>query len=222
VTTLSKPADKADAAIKERCIGLTGAVATGKSTVGGILRSFGLDVIDADKLARDVVQPGQPTLQKIVDAFGTRILDEEKELDRSKLRDLVMTDQYARKSLERIIHPAIQSRFKEYVHHHHVGQSKLFFYEAALIFELHREQLFKETWATTCDEASQLERLQKRSNLPVDKCLEIIEAQWPAARKAQLATRIIDTNCSIPELTEKIKELIKATTTQPAGKRQFS
>lgn len=209
--TNEKTVETAKTSIKQWCIALTGAVATGKSTVANILRSMGIVVIDADKLARDVVEPGQSTFKQIVATFGTKILDQSGKLDRASLRDIVMADPEARKTLERIIHPAIQSQFENHVINQKLGHGQLFFYEAALIFELNRDHLFRETWATTCDEACQLERLQNRSKLSHEKCLQIIGAQWSADRKAKLATRTIDTNCSLTELVGKVKELIKAT-----------
>jgi dephospho-CoA kinase len=206
-----KTGDDAQAIIKQWCIALTGAVATGKSTVGTILKSMGMTVIDADQLARDIVQPGQPTLEKIREAFGAGVISKEGILDRDKLRDIVMTDPSTREKLEAIMHPAIQARFETCVTTNKLGRGQIFFYEAALIFELGREHLFRETWATTCDEPCQLERLQERSKLPRDKCLDIIRAQWSAERKAKLANRSIDTQCSPDDLTKKIKELVKAT-----------
>jgi dephospho-CoA kinase len=206
-----KTGDDGQAIIKQWCIALTGAVATGKSTVGTILKSMGMTVIDADQLARDIVQPGQPTLEKIREAFGAGVISKEGILDRDKLRDIVMTDPSTREKLEAIMHPAIQARFETCVTTNKLGRGQIFFYEAALIFELGREHLFRETWATTCDEPCQLERLQERSKLPRDKCLDIIRAQWSAERKAKLANRSIDTQCSTDDLTKKIKELIKAT-----------
>lgn len=208
-----KTGDHARVIIKHWCIALTGSVATGKSTVAKILKSMGLPVIDADTLAREVVRPGQPTLQKIVDAFGLNVINNDGELDRDKLREIVMGNPSARKTLEAIMHPAIQDCFETAVIRQNLGHGQLFFYEAALIFELHRESLFRETWATTCDENCQLKRLQDRSKLPREKCLEMIRSQWPADRKAKLATRSIDTNCSLADLTRKVKELVKETTT---------
>jgi dephospho-CoA kinase len=203
--------DPTRAIIKQWCVALTGAVATGKSTVGDILRSMGITVIDADQLAREIVQPGEPTLEKILEAFGAGVFAKDGTIDRVKLRDLVMGDPEARKTLESIMHPAIESRFETLVKTQNLGNGMLFFYEAALIFERRREDLFRETWVTTCDESLQLERLQKRSKLPRDKCLEIIRAQWPANQKAKLGTRCIDTNCSLAELTGKVKEMVKGT-----------
>lgn len=211
MTGKPKTGEDAKAIIKQWCIALTGAVATGKSTVGTILKSMGMTVIDADQLARDVVQPGQPTLEKIRQAFGAGVITKEGALNRNKLRDIVMTDPSAREKLETIMHPAIQSRFETCVTTDKLGRGKIFFYEAALIFELGRADLFRETWATTCDEPCQLKRLQERSKLPRDKCLDIIRAQWPADRKAKLANHSINTQCSPDDLDKKIKELVKAT-----------
>ncbi len=211
MTGKTKTGDDVKVIIKQWCIALTGAVATGKSTVGNILKSMGMTVIDADQLARDVVQPGQPTLEKIREAFGAGIISKDGMLDRDRLRDVIMTNPSAREALEAIMHPAIQARFETCVTTQKLGRGQIFFYEAALIFERSRAHLFRETWATTCDEPCQLKRLQERSKLPREKCLDIIRAQWSAERKAKLANRSIDTQCSPNDLTKKIKELVKAT-----------
>ncbi len=175
-----------------------------------MLRKLGYTVIDADQLAREVVQPGQPALKMIAEAFGQDLLNHDGLLNRSKLREIVMRDDTARKKLEGILHPAIQTAFESTVKTQKLGHGKIFFYEAALVFEIGRDHLFKECWATYCSEETQIQRLQQRSHLTRQQCLDIIRAQMPAGIKAAKANRQIDTETSIAELEENIKNLIKA------------
>jgi len=197
--------------IQSWCIAITGAVATGKSTVAGILRNLGFTVIDADHLAREVVQPGQLTLDSIIREFGQSILKDTGELNRDKLRTVVMHDETARKKLESIIHPAIEQAFRAEVSTQNLGHGKIFFYEAALIFERNRQDIFRETWVTTCSEKTQLQRLQARSGLPIASCKQIIDSQWSAAKKSTLGTRVINTDCDKESLIMNIKDLVKVT-----------
>lgn len=195
--------------IKNYCIVITGGVATGKSVVASMLRKLGYTVIDADQLAREVVQPGRPALKMIAEAFGQDLLNHDGQLNRSKLREIVMRDDDARKKLEGILHPAIQTAFESTVKTQKLGHGKIFFYEAALVFEIGRDQLFKECWATYCSEETQIQRLQQRSHLTRQQCLDIIRAQMPADLKAAKANRQIDTEVGLAEVEENIKNLVK-------------
>ena len=195
--------------IKNYCIVITGGVATGKSVVASMLRKLGYTVIDADQLAREVVQPGRPALKMIAEAFGQDLLNHDGQLNRYKLREIVMRDDAARKKLEGILHPAIQTAFESTVKTQKLGHGKIFFYEAALVFEIGRDHLFKECWATYCSEETQIQRLQQRSHLTRQQCLDIIRAQMPAGLKAAKANRQIDTEVGLAEVEENIKNLVK-------------
>jgi dephospho-CoA kinase len=195
--------------IKNYCIVITGGVATGKSVVASMLRKLGYTVIDADQVAREVVQPGRPALKMIAEAFGQDLINHDGQLNRSKLREIIMRDDTARKKLEGILHPAIQTAFESTVKTQKLGHGKIFFYEAALVFEIGRDHLFKECWATYCSEETQIQRLQQRSHLTRQQCLDIIRAQMPAALKAAKANRQIDTEVGLADLEEIIKNLVK-------------
>ena len=199
-------------ALKSHCIAITGAIATGKTTVADILRSHGFRVIDADVLAREAVLPGTPALQEIVRRFGRQVLTTDGALNRGELRTMVMNDEKMRKELESILHPAIQKKFADIVHNEKLGASGPFFYEAALIFEVGRDPLFKEVWSTVCPEAVQLERLCNRSGLNQDAAQQLIKSQWPAAAKAAKARRIIETNCPLELVRVQVEDLIKTLT----------
>lgn len=203
------PNQKQNDQIKNYCIAITGGIATGKSLVASILRKLGYAVIDADQLAREVVQPGQPALNMIAEAFGQDLINPDGQLNRSKLREIVMRDDEARKKLEGIMHPAIQTAFESTITTKKLGHGKIFFYEASLVFEVGRDHLFKECWATYCSEETQIQRLNQRSHLTRQQCLDIIRAQMPAGLKAAKANRQIDTEIGLTELEENIKNLVK-------------
>lgn len=201
--------DEIDQNIKKYCIVITGGIASGKSLVGSILRNLGFSVVDADELARDVVRPGQATLTEITNLFGNDILDDSKNLDRKKLREIVMKDDALRRRLEAIMHPAIQNAFHRTVQKNNLGRGKTFFYEASLVFETGRQGLFRESWVTVCDEKTQLKRLQERSGLPLSQCEALINAQMPVAQKATLGNVQIDTEVGVPAIEAQIKKLIQ-------------
>lgn len=198
-----------DQIIKKYCIVITGGIATGKSLVGSILKKLGFVVIDADELAREVVRPGQKTLTEITNLFGNDILDNSKNLDRKKLREIVMKDDVLRKRLEAIMHPAIQKAFHLTVQKNNLGRSKTFFYEASLVFETGRQGLFRESWVTVCDEKTQLKRLQERSGLTLSQCEALINAQMPVAQKATLGDVQIDTEVDATEIEAQLRKLIQ-------------
>jgi dephospho-CoA kinase len=208
--------------LKSHCIGLTGGIATGKSTVANFLRTKGFLVIDADQLSRQVVEPGEPTFTAIVQRFGPDVLRPEQEgsprrLDRDKLRQIVLASPSDRKALEALMHPAIQQKFKDTVDQSGVlDRREPIFYEAALIFETGRDSLFHEIWATHCSKTTQIDRLRSRSGLTADAAQGLIDAQMPAMEKSRLATRAIDTDVSLTALQLKIDDLAASLVTRTA------
>lgn len=202
--------------IKSRCIGLTGGIATGKTTVANWLRQKGYLVIDADQIARQIVAPGEPALEAIVKHFGRDILlaappHNRQELDREKLRKIILASTPERKALEAITHPAIHRKFKEIVDNSGIlNLNQIFFYEASLIFEIGRAAIFHKTWATYCSQKNQLDRLQTRSKLTAEEAKSLVATQIPAIDKAKMATVAIDTDVSMEALQAKIDELTSA------------
>jgi dephospho-CoA kinase len=191
--------------ICKRCIALTGGIATGKSTVAGILRDLGFQVADADQFARTITGEGSPILQVITDHFGSTVLNPDRSLNRDRLRQLVMSDPAKRRELESITHPAIQAEFTSWVAAHiDPSESLPFFYEASLIFETNRELDFWQIWATICPDNIQLARLMSRSKLTRQEANLILKSQMPAEVKASRANIVIDTDCDLSALRERV------------------
>ncbi|MDD1418893.1 dephospho-CoA kinase [Dolichospermum sp. ST_sed1] len=187
-------------------IGLTGGIATGKSTVGKIIAKLGFVVIDADLLAREVVLPHTIGLSKIISTFGNNILSPDGSLNRAKMRELVFTDPQLKKKLEDITHPLIKDLLKTKLQLAlPASKYKTWFYEAALLIETNQQAQFKEVWLTNCSVPKQIERLMARNNFTQEEASKIINSQRPFLEKKKIAHYIIETDVSMDILENNIK-----------------
>jgi dephospho-CoA kinase len=175
-----------------RLIGLTGGIATGKSTVGGMLAARGAAVIDADQLARDVVRPGEPALAAIVDRFGGEVLLPDGTLDRPRLGAIVFADADARHDLDRITHPRIGELMQERIAMAMAGIAPLVVVDIPLLFESDRESIFEGVLLVYAPAAVQIERLRERNGLDEPAARQRLAAQLPIDEKRDRATWIID------------------------------
>jgi dephospho-CoA kinase len=179
--------------------GLTGGIASGKSTVAARLRSRGIPVIDADALAREVVAPGTDGLAAIVDAFGPSILVPDGSLDRKALARVAFADPIARKKLEGITHPRIGQLVMQRASQLAAAGEPLACYEAALIVENGLADAFRPLIVVACSPEVQLSRVQARDQAKVQDAMARIEAQKPTAEKVALADYVIDTGGSLED-----------------------
>ena len=198
---------------KELCkkygIGLTGGVGCGKSTIAKILRDKGYITIDADTLSRQIMAPKGPGLALTVDAFGASMLNEDGTLNRDTLGAMVFSDETARKKLETITHPLIETALDEAVKNSGLlNNPKYWFYEATLLYEKNREQDFRQIWSVHCPEEVQLQRLLNRSTKAKGFWEQVISSQLPSLVKAERADVVIDTNCPTDRLLAKVDEAL--------------
>jgi dephospho-CoA kinase len=177
--------------LKERCIALTGSIATGKSTLGKLIQDLGYEVIDADQLARLVVAPKTVGLKRIANQFGAKVLHADGSLNRSILREIVFNDKSARENLEKITHPLIRQALIAALQ---TKKDELVFYEASLIYEKNMQHNFLAVIATTCPLDIQISRLMKRDNIDKKQAEKIISSQMAASEKAKLADYAFDTS----------------------------
>jgi dephospho-CoA kinase len=178
-------------------IGLTGPIGCGKSTVGGWLQEAGATVIDADQLARAVVEPGEPALAGVVAAFGASIVRPDGTLDRTALGRLVFADPEALARLESIIHPAVRPRILAAMLAAELDRAPAVVVEAIKLVEGGLAELCDEVWLVTCDPAAQRERLRGRGGDPADAAARIDAQADLVDRLAPAATRLIDTSGTI-------------------------
>lgn len=192
-----------------KLIGLTGGIASGKSTVSAILRGLDAQVIDADALAREVVEPQQPAWNEIVEMFGNEILQSDRTLDRKKLRKLVFEEPSARKQLETITHPKIRQLAQEKIAESAASGASLVVYEAPLLFETGIHLWLRPVILVACDIATQKRRLQKRDSLTDAEIEQHLGAQMSLEEKRKLADYVIENNGTLEDLESAVKTAVQ-------------
>ncbi|BAS27347.1 dephospho-CoA kinase [Limnochorda pilosa] len=187
-----------------RVLGVTGGVATGKSLVARFLEELGAAVVDADQLAREVVEPGEPALEEIRQVFGPGVLTPEGRLDRKALARRVFSDEGARRRLEAIIHPRVRRRMEEAVARLREAGAPLIVLEIPLLFEGGEpvRRLVDRVLVVTAPEAVQLERLRQRNGLTEAEARARMAAQMPLEEKVRRADYVVD-NGGTPEETRR-------------------
>jgi dephospho-CoA kinase len=179
--------------------GLTGGIASGKSTVAARWRSRGLPVIDADQLAREVVVPGSEALREIAIAFGSSVLLPDGSLDRKELARIAFFDAQSRRTLESITHPRIAQRTLERTAELAQAGEALACYEAALLVENRLSEHFRPLVVCACAEEVQLARVRARDRISAEDALARVRAQGSLAEKMAVADFVIDTGGSLYE-----------------------
>lgn len=176
----------------QRRIGLTGGIATGKSTVGQLLAGrFGLPVLDADLYAREALAPGSPGALAVLDRYGAPVAATAGDaIDRAALGRIVFADPQERRWLEQLVHPLVRQRFEAELER--LADSPVVVLMIPLLFEAGLESLCSEVWLVMCRPETQLRRLVGRDGLQQQEALARIAAQWPLARKQALADRLIN------------------------------
>lgn len=184
-----------------KIIGLTGGIATGKSTVAKILAQLGATIIDADQLSRDVVAPKSPVLQQIATKFGSELIQEDGNLNRQQMRDLVFNDHVRRKQLEAILHPAIKDLALQKLAQARQSGAKVAVYMAPLLIEAGATDRVDEIWVVTADQEVQVQRLMERDSCSRQQATQIIAAQMPLTEKEGFGQVVINNSHSLAETT---------------------
>lgn len=182
--------------------GLTGGIASGKSTVGRRFAARGVPVVDADLVAREVVLPGTSGLAAIVARFGSAVLADDGTLDRKRLGDLVFGDAEARAALNAIVHPRIAQASREKMADHAANGAELVCYEAALLVENGLADAFRPLVVVAADEATQRARVVLRDGLDADAAKARIDAQMPLERKLAIADVVVRNEGTLDALIE--------------------
>ena len=180
-------------------IGLTGPIACGKSTVARHLADAGATVVDADELAREVVEPGEPGFDLVVAAFGPGVVDPDGGLDRAALAAIVFTDPDELRRLEAIVHPAVRVRVEAEVGAAEVAAAPAVVVEAIKLVEGGYAAVCDEVWLVDCTDAAQRERLGRRGLSTEDAAARLATQAGLAKRLRPAASRVIDTSGTIDE-----------------------
>jgi dephospho-CoA kinase len=185
-------------------VGLTGGVASGKSTVTKIFRTLGVPIIDTDELARDVVEPGQPPLEALVARFGASILTADGHLDRPALRTIVFSDPRARADLEALIHPAIGAAVES---RSAASGGPYQILVIPLLVEKNLASQLERVLVVDCDEETQIRRLRSRDGSTAEEARAILNAQASRAARLQAAHDVISNDGAVGALHAQVSAL---------------
>ena len=187
-------------------IGLTGGIASGKTTVCDLFKELSVEIIDADVISHELSKKGGAAFEEIIEAFEDEIIGDDGELDRKKLRSIVFNDNTKKKMLERIIHPKVLLSINEKIKS---SQSDYLIISVPLMIETGMNAMMDRVLLIDCNVETQIERIIQRDQTSREEAIKIIESQASIESKRELSDdRIINNNeTSIEELTLKVKEL---------------
>ena len=190
----------------QRLIGLTGGIATGKTTVANYLgEKYDLPILDADIYAREAVATGKPIFQEIIQRYGDRVLLEDGSLHRQHLGEIVFGNAQERKWLESQIHPYVRDRVLSSLNS---LTSHTVVLVIPLLFEVKMTDLVTEIWVVTCNEDQQLQRLIERNNLSIEQAQSRISSQMPLSQKVAVADVVLDNSLTVESLLQQVDAAI--------------
>ncbi|MBK5462360.1 dephospho-CoA kinase [Peribacillus sp. TH27] len=189
-------------------IGITGGIASGKSSVSLYIQELGFTIVDADVASRAVVEPGEEAYHQVVKAFGEDILLVDGNIDRVKLGSIIFHDQEKRLLLNSIVHPAVRNWMRIKTEKALAAGEETVFMDIPLLFESKLTFMVEKTLLVYVDERVQLERLMNRNGLSETDALARIQSQMPLADKKVLADAVIDNNGNLEETKKQVKTVL--------------
>lgn len=193
-------------------LGITGSIASGKTTVAQVFKSLGAVVVSADVLAREILHPGAKVLQQIVEYFGCQVLQEDGALNRQLMAKVIFNDDQARLVLNNITHPAIAKLAGKRLREAERGEAPLVVYDAPLLFEAGADRQVDKVLVVKVDSEVQLARLMARDGIDREQALVRIDSQMSQMEKIARADFVIDNSGSPPELKEQVRSLMEQLT----------
>jgi dephospho-CoA kinase len=193
-------------------IGLTGGIASGKSTVVRCLRELGAPVVDADAIVHEVQAPGTPVTAAIAQEFGPEVLRADGSLDRAALGRIIFTDAARRKALEAIVHPAVLAQMAQEVERYRAEGRPAVVLDVPLLLEGGLQRTVDRVWVVYIDRATQRARLMARDHLTLDEADQRINAQMSLDDKLAYADLIIDNRATLAETRSQVADAWHAAT----------
>jgi dephospho-CoA kinase len=188
-------------------IGVTGGIASGKSTVARAFEALGVPWVDADDVAREVVEPGEPALAEIHERFGRRVLNDDGTLNRRALREIVFADPAERRWLESVTHPRIRARLVEHLARLEASGAPYVLLVSPLLFESGQSEMADRCLVIDVPEALQIERTAARDDVDEAQARAIVAAQMPRAERLARADDVLDNGGSEEEMRRRVAEL---------------
>lgn len=190
-------------------IGLTGGIASGKSTVSDYLKDKGYPIVDADVISREVVEVGKIGLERISEKFGTDVLNDDGSLNRKALRNIIFSDEQARLDLNSILHPIIHDEILTQLKNYVDKGNDIIIFDAPLLLENNLQDLVDEVWVVSTSYKIQIDRIMKRDGISEKDSRDIISKQMPLYVKEKLADLILYNNGDINNLYEQVENALK-------------
>ena len=191
-------------------VGLTGGIASGKSTVGRMFGELGCKVIDSDRITRQLFEPGNPVNARVAEAFGARVVASDGSIDRAVLAELVFENTELRQKLNAIVHPAIKQRQNEFLAQASAEDPRAIgIVEAALIVEVGTYRDYDKLVVVTCSPQVQRERLRERSGLTAEQIESRIASQMPMEEKVKVADFVVDNSGDIGRTRQQVEEIYR-------------
>jgi dephospho-CoA kinase len=191
-----------------KIFGLTGSIASGKSTVSNFLKELNVPIVDADVIAKEVVEIGQPAYKKIVEAFGSEILLDSGEINRSFLGSIIFNNKEKRLQLNEIVHPEVRREMKEQADQYIKQGEPIVILDIPLLYEGNSIELVEKVIVVTVSEENQLKRLMNRNGLSKEDALLRIASQIPVKEKAARADYVINNNGDFEDTKRQVKDLL--------------
>lgn len=190
-----------------KAVGLTGNIGTGKSTVAQMFESLGAIIIDADAIARTYLTKGMKGYEEVIKRYGRKILDQNLEINRQAVAEIVFKDENERKWLEQLVHPYVFQRIHEEISKRN-NKKGIIIVDVPLLFETGANSWLHPTIVVFCDKAIQIKRIQDRSpNLSTKHILNRLNAQIPMEKKVTMADFVIDNSFSIKHTQQQVKRI---------------
>jgi dephospho-CoA kinase len=189
-------------------IGLTGGIASGKSTVSHMISDEGVPVVDADVISRDVVKPGKIAYHQIIDHFGLAILKQDGQINREKLGEIIFNDEKERRVLNQIIHPRVRKELKDQADALQSEGHPIVILDIPLLIEGELFQLVDKILLVYVPKSVQLKRLKERNNYTEEEALKRINSQLSLDKKKTYATFIIDNSSDLTHTREQVTTLL--------------
>ncbi|MEY8531455.1 dephospho-CoA kinase [Lactobacillus taiwanensis] len=190
-------------------LGLTGGIASGKSTADEFFKKKKIPIIDSDLIAHQIMEIGQNGYKAVVDYFGTDILTDNQTINRRKLGEIVFNDQAKLKKLNSLTHPLVHQEIKRQMEQYRLNQEKLVVIDVPLLFESGFESLCDGVLVISISPELQLKRLMKRNNFTEKEALSRINNQMPLSEKEKRATYVVANTGTINDLEKKLSDLLQ-------------
>ncbi len=185
-------------------IGLTGGIASGKSTVSNILKSFGIKIADADVTAKEISER-EDVIREMTEIFGKEILGEEGKLDRAKLKEMVFSDKNKLSALNKLIHPKVKEEFKKIKEN--AAKNDIIIFDIPLLFESGMDKMCDKIILVFVDRETQIKRMFERDGISEELAVKIIDAQMSLEEKMKKSDIHINNNGTLEELEKKVKDI---------------